>query len=117
MTHWTKGNFPAASNVDRLAALQEDSLRAGKLLPDANQILALELKIEIARETVGENVIGRLVAFEPTAAGLGKVNGHGEREQQNAEQGRREDAWFRGQVNNLLTALDHVICETCSSPA
>ena len=36
----------------------------GIFLPDADEILALELEIEVAREAVREHVVGRLVAFE-----------------------------------------------------
>ena len=53
-----------AAYLDVLAGLQEYAFGPGKLFPDANQILALVLEVEISREAVPEHVVGRLVALE-----------------------------------------------------
>ena len=63
--HREKGKRGRPAEVDIAAALEEDAVRAGELLPDPNQILALEREVPVAREAVGQAVVGRLVSLEP----------------------------------------------------
>src|SRR5690606_6407019 len=77
---------------DVTALLQEDALRAGReLLPDAHQILPLELRVEILREAVAEAVIGGLVALEPERDDR-ELDRERETEEQRADDHRRQHA-------------------------
>ena len=66
---------PAVERRRFAAALQEDALGAGKLLPDAHEVLALEREVEVTREAVREAVVGGAVAFEASAR-RGEVDRH-----------------------------------------
>ena len=75
--------------VHAAAALQEDPFRSGReLLPHADQVLALELHVPVAREAVPEAVVGGLVALEAERHDR-ELHGEGEPEQERTqEQGR-----------------------------
>src|SRR5688572_23323156 len=107
-----EGKLGRSPYINGLAALQENSLRARKLLPDANEVLSLELKVEVPREAVREHVIGGFISLEPPAGGLWKIYRYREGEQQNAEEGRCEDARFRAHAaapSRRATAPRHVM--------
>ncbi len=78
--------------VDVPPALEEDAFRpCRELLPDARQVLALELGVEVLREAVPEAVVGRLVALEAERHHR-ELHGQGEAEQQRTDDERGEHA-------------------------
>ena len=99
-----KGKTTERLNADGLPALQEDPFRAGKLLPDADQVLALEGEVEIARQAVRQAVVGRLVAFEPAGA-LRKIDGqcNGQQHQRQPNRSHGADVQFRAIRHTTVT--------------
>ena len=71
-----KGNVDDRAEVDIAAALEEDAVGPGELLPDPDQILTLEREVAVAHDAVGEAVVGRLVSLE-RLRGSRKIDRHG----------------------------------------
>src|SRR5262249_33584023 len=84
--------------------LEKDALgTAAEFLPDSGEISALEGEIEVARETLGEAVVRRLIAFEGLRFSR-QIERHGEREQEQPEGNGRDRAGGAGRTRGARHA-------------